>query len=136
MREFQKDHTTPEQSKLLLNLGVPADSADCCYHDYPRYNGEFNGRDKKPTILWEDEPISKLKSYSKLSILPCWSALRLMEIIDICALGENSDPNTEEYPSTIKVMNKLHIPYVEYLVKSIERAVQLGTIDFSKLDIQ
>lgn len=67
---------------------------------------------------------------------PCWSALRLMEIIDICALGENSDPNTEEYPSTIKVMNKLHIPYVEYLVKSIERAVQLGTIDFSKLEIQ
>lgn len=128
MKEFQKDGTTPEQSKLLLELGIPADSAN-----YSRFRDDFY-----PEVLHSkySEYMAKLIFTEPEEYTPCWSALRLMEIIDICALGENSDPNTEEYPSTIKVMNKLHIPYVEYLVKSIERAVQLGTIDFSKLEIQ
>lgn len=128
MKEFQKDHTTPEQSKRLLELGIPAESANCCYPE--THLGERVKTANYVHVLGDGERILGDKA------IPCWSALRLMEIIDICALGENSDPNTEEYPSTIKVMNKLHIPYVEYLVKSIERAVQLGIIDFSKLEIQ
>lgn len=148
MKEFQKDHTIPEQSKRLLELGVPADSANCCYyvkdkcapveiippgnrdtpHTFSTYANGYND------VFYPENP--SLFEWDNVDVLPCWSALRLMEIIDICALGGNSDPNTEEYPSTIKVMNKLHIPYVEYLVKSMERAVQLGTIDFSKLEIQ
>lgn len=133
MKEFQKDYTTPEQSKLLLDLGVPADSAGMGYQalNGKCYSNDMCGWRVSPSVLFIAKP-----DWSKHEWYPCWSALRLMEIIDICALGENSDPNTEEYPSTIKVMNKLHIQYVEYLVKSIERAVQLGTIDFSKLDIQ
>lgn len=128
MKKFQEDGTTPEQSKLLLELGIPADSAN-----YSRFQDDFY-----PEVLHSkySEYMEKLIFTEPEDYTPCWSALRLMEIIDICALGENSDPNTEEYPSTIKVVNKLHIPYVEYLVKSIERAVQLGTIDFSKLEIQ
>lgn len=126
MREFQKDGTTPEQSKLLLKLGIPADSAN-----YFRFHDFFY-----PEVLHSkySEFIEELVFTEPEEYTPCWSALRLMEIIDICALGESSD--IEVYPSTIKVMNRLHIPYVEYLVKSIERAVQLGTIDLSKLDIQ
>ena len=132
MKQLQNNFTTPEQSKRLLELGVPADSTDCCFYLNTNYSD-------KPHILYKklsekqadyDSPFSSIKA----TLYPCWSVGQLMEIIDICALGENSDPNTEEYPSTIKVMNKLHIPYVEYLVKSIERAVQLGTIDFSKLE--
>lgn len=126
MKKFQKDHTTPEQSKRLLELGIPADSANCTRN---LKTGLILAMPFKPSVFKERKEFF-------LNAYPSWSALRLMEIIDICALGENSDPNTEEYPSTIKVMNKLHIPYVEYLVKSIERAVQLGTIDFSKLEIQ
>lgn len=128
MIKFQKDHTTPEQSKRLLDLGVPADSAN-----YARFQDDFY-----PEVLHSkySEYMENLIFTEPEEYTPCWSALRLMEIIDICALGENSDPNIAEYPSTIKVMNKLHIPYVEYLVKSIERAVQLEIIDFSKLDIQ
>lgn len=135
MIKFQKDHTTPEQSKLLLDLGVPADSANLAYSAVYFKNFDESGSRSgwKPTPSFN---YIAIPDWSKHTHYPCWSALRLMEIIDICALGENSDPNTEEYPSTIKVMNKLHIPYVEYLVKSIERAVQLGTIDFSKLEIQ
>lgn len=126
MIKFQKDHTTPEQSKRLLELGIPADSANCTRN---LKTGLILAIPFKPSVFKERKEFF-------LYAYPCWSALRLMEIIDICALGENSDSNTEEYPSTIKIMNKLHIPYVEYLVKSIERAVQLGIIDFSKLDIQ
>ena len=29
MKKLQNNFTTPEQSKRLLELGVPADSADC-----------------------------------------------------------------------------------------------------------
>lgn len=134
MIKFQIDNTTPEQSKLLLELGVPAwtsnmlketDGGSIWKHIWVKRESEDG---------YDPIDYQKFLDRHEKHILPCWSALRLMEIIDICELGENSDPNTEEYPSTIKVMNKLHIPYVEYLVKSIERAVQLGTIDFSKLE--
>ena len=135
MIKFQKGHTTPEQSKRLLDLGVPADSADFCYTSVYDKNYDKSGSPSgwKPVV---HSIFIATPDWSKHHDYPCWSALRLMEIIDICALDKYSDPNTEEYPSTIKVMNKLHIPYVEYLVKSIERAVQLGTVDFSKLEIQ
>lgn len=130
MKKLQNNFTTPEQSRRLLELGVPTDSADCYL-----LRTLFAKGDTFIVEVLRDELYSKKDKFTNmLEYLPCWSAGRLMEIIDICALGESSDPNTEEYPSTIKVMNKLHIPYVEYLVKSIERAVQLGTIDFSKLE--
>ena len=32
MKTLQNNFTTPEQSKRLLELGVPADSADIYYH--------------------------------------------------------------------------------------------------------
>ena len=31
MKTLQNNYTTPEQSKQLLKLGVPTDSADCFY---------------------------------------------------------------------------------------------------------
>lgn len=130
MKTLQNNFTTPEQSKRLLELGVPADSADCFYlKAHPVENYVYVLTDNR--TYTEQVAVSE---YRYSDFIPCWSAGRLMEIIDICALGENSDPNTEEYPSTIKVMNKLNIKYVEYLVKSMERAVQLGTIDFSELE--
>lgn len=33
MSKLQNNFTTPEQSKRLLELGVPADSADCFWFD-------------------------------------------------------------------------------------------------------
>lgn len=34
MKKLQNNYTTPEQSKRLLELGLPADSADCYYRDF------------------------------------------------------------------------------------------------------
>lgn len=132
IKQLQNNFTTPDQSKRLLELGVPAWTADCYYYE----EGGIS-KDCTPNIVpfgevWTDDSTETM--FSSYVDIPCWSALRLMEIIDICALEESFDPNTNEYPSTIKIMNKLHISYIEYLVKTIERAVQLDIIDFTKLE--
>ena len=36
MVKFQRNFTTPEQSKHLLDLGLPEDSADCYFHENRR----------------------------------------------------------------------------------------------------
>lgn len=70
--KLQKDYTTPEQSKRLLELGVPADSADMYYKHtmlapYTLNNG----------VLFS--------AYLKVEdIVPCWSVGRLIEIYELC----------------------------------------------------
>lgn len=131
MKKLQRNFTAPEQSKRLLELGVPADSADCYISNekiFVLHNCTFQEN------FNNDLDMARSHLIDMPHYLPCWSFGRLIEIIDECALGENPNPNTGEYPSTKKVKNKLCISYIEYLVKSIERAKQLGTIDFSKLE--
>lgn len=73
IKKLQNNYTTTEQSKRLLELGVPADSADC-YH---------NRIVEKPYILsmpysycnWDDKDNPPL---------PCWSVGRLIEIFELC----------------------------------------------------
>ena len=137
---MQPNFTTMEQSALLVSLGLPKDSADSVglisnepihnmaghvvsnvriqqLFDGDTYTDVENPKDG----MWVEKPF------------PAWSVVRLMEIIDICAKEDSSEDTGEEYPSTTKVRKKLNMTYVEYLVKSIERAIQLGTIDLSKL---
>lgn len=130
-----------EQSALLVSLGLPKDSADSVgfISNEPIHNMAGNVvsnirilqllegdtytdvENPKDGGMWVDKPF------------PAWSVVRLMEIIDICAKEDSSEDTGEEYPSTTKVRKKLNMTYVEYLVKYIERAIQLGTIDLSKL---
>lgn len=79
MKKLQNNFTTPEQSKRLLELGVPANSADC-YLDVTNgrrgmlaINGIY-GMDV-PNILCED---------GSQRFIPCWSVGRLIEIAFIC----------------------------------------------------
>lgn len=114
IKKLQNNYTTPEQSKLLLELGVPADSADCY----------FNTLAKKPYVLTD--------LYSKTNFLepqlPCWSGVRLMEIIDICEI----DPKDEEYPTTKMIKDKAEMNYIDYLVGTVQK--MLHRLDFSKLE--
>lgn len=77
MKTLQNNYTTPEQSKRLLELGVPADCADC-------YLTRF-GIDED----WEVKVLNNIK-YCELEIsnqdycLPCWSVGRLIEIYTEC----------------------------------------------------
>lgn len=114
MKKLQQNFTTPEQSKRLLELGLPADSADC-YH---------NRIAEKPYILsmpysycnWDDKDNPPL---------PCWSVGRLIEIFEICTpyvftgfynyIGTN-----------IEVMIKIYESVICHPVENL--------IDFSKLE--
>lgn len=64
MKTLQNNFTTPEQSKRLLELGVPAWTADCFYSE----SGKI---EIKNTALDELFP-------------SCWSVGRLIEIYHIC----------------------------------------------------
>ena len=70
MKKLQNNFTTPELSKRLLELGVPADSADCYY-----------GKDGKIHHIDGSIPNSLLWT---VGCIPCWSAGRLIEIYNEC----------------------------------------------------
>ena len=82
-KKFQPIYTSIEQSKMLLELGLPKNSADCYYRNYakqgePRADVRFvlNGYDIITTIE---------SCYSTLTeITPCWSVSRLIDIYKTC----------------------------------------------------
>lgn len=76
MKKLQNNFTTIEQSKRLLELGLPADSADCIYY----------GKGLSPSTLLGYNGNQFLYSEIKESedYTPCWSVGRLMEIFVIC----------------------------------------------------
>lgn len=70
MKTFNRNYTTPEQSKRLLELGVPSCTADFFY---PTEKSDM------PIIIVDIKVGWNLK-YA----IPCWSVGRLMEIWKIC----------------------------------------------------
>lgn len=84
MCEFDFNYTTPEQSKQLLDLGVPAWTADCDYYFY----GDLSN-DVQPEILSKDEHYIERSTYGEIgdyTSLPCWSVGRLIQILIKCSL--------------------------------------------------
>ena len=118
MKKLQNNFTTPEQSKRLLELGVPANSADCYYDQYQilnfrnelDYGYDFFGLNFR--------------------FIPCWSVGRLIEILEI-TLGTPWSDNEELGESTLleRVVRDL-----EYVVKYKE-IFKDNRIDFSKLEV-
>ena len=118
MKNLQNNFTTPEQSKRLLDFGVPADSAD---FRQPKDNG-LDG--KEYIIFYNMFPFSKeVEStiFDGDNLLPCWSVGRLMEIITTCHLSRD---NRFCFIEDI----------CESLVETIFRFVKYDEIDFSKLE--
>ena len=90
--KFKNNFTTREQSKKLLELGIPSDSADCFFYLYT------NDSDN-PHILYKklsetqadyDSPFSSIKAV----LYPCWSVGRLIEIWLLCNNAQFSVPLT------------------------------------------
>lgn len=106
MSKLQNNFTNIEQSKRLLELGVPADSADCYYTE----SGKIEIKNTSLDILYT----------------PCWSVGRLMEIFDICC-AIISDYN--DWCKTQCVPDE----YVVYIIGCYERATDNKLLDFSKL---
>ena len=121
---LQSTFTTPEQSKRLLELGVPAWTADC-YYSASRDGYVCEGT---LSIVSIDMCIESLP----FPCMPSWSVGRLMEINDICAICDDKAWLGIEYPSTKRVKEKLGLSYIEFLIQSIE--VAKDVLDWSKLE--
>ena len=119
MKTLQNNFTTPEQSKRLLELGVPADSADC-YYTQEEIEGNmywFNLHIKR-----EYQPHTSLHASTMWGeILPCWSVGRLIEIFEIC-----TPYKIEQFVFTGT--------YIEQICKAFLFAKEMKSLDFSKLE--
>ena len=132
MKTLQNNFTTPEQSKRLLELGVPADSADC-YWNSTREHGKVVWFHIGVREIYADFP--DWKKYWKYGgvfgekipyYLPCWSVGRIMEICKICGSYELAK---EIYGRALMYLNTVDGCICEM---SYER--NKGNLDFSKLE--
>lgn len=107
IKKLQNNFTTPEQSKRLLELGVPADSADCYYAPFTR------------GVQVRHEPY-ELRStfFGEYPFNPCWSVGRLMEIINICVPGDE----------------ELAFTYYDDMIDGLIERIKEERVVFSKLE--
>ena len=120
MKQLQNNFTTVEQSKRLLELGVPVDSADCMNYTSPTCNGDIVNTCDAIQIPYGN----KYSEFMCENTYPIWSVGRMIEIWNICV---NLIPGMDlEFPT--------HANYTEDLVRDFEYAKQDGLIDFSKLE--
>ena len=80
IKKLQPTFTTHEQSRQLMALGLPADSADLFYMTV--YGGATTLKSKPEVIdTW-----ARFSTYDmgRAGYLPCWSFGQLMEIYRLC----------------------------------------------------
>jgi hypothetical protein len=117
IKKLQNNYTTPLQSKLLLKLGLPADSADCYLQNesqdplaYVNYTAHIIQPFHDKRVMF-----SQMEDF-----LPCWSVGRLIEIYEICANAEYDRDCSRGL--------------VEDVIYIIERDFSHNMLDFSKLE--
>lgn len=124
IKKLQNAFTTREQSKRLLELGVPADSADCYYRNWDCLL-EHPSTDTSKYIHIRKTQIEREACYMHFAgNLPCWSLGRLMEIFDICYPQSDTACWPPHY--------ELDTDYITYVVRLYERGIM--ELDFSKLE--
>ena len=120
MGKLKNNFTTTEQSKRLLELGVPADSADCYL---------LRTHTKGDTFIVEvlhDELYSKKDKFTNLlEYLPCWSVGRLIEIFELCTSSK-----FERIKTKCSVLTDI-LWQIEIYVTEASKGF---CIDFSKLE--
>lgn len=114
--KLQDNFTTPEQSKRLLELELPADSADMYYCKM------------HTETLWSINVIGSGATYTSIStppydfmFVPCWSVGRLIEIYVIARGVDTSYLPIERGEDMVK-----------YLIRLYEEKVK--DLEFSKLE--
>lgn len=121
MKTLQSNYTTPKQSKILLELGLPVDSADCYL------NGDsvimLNGKTFQENYN-EDLDLARLHLVEYPHYIPCWSVGRLIEIM------LNSQIDTGTY--TLGLMLDKDMFSMESLIDIIDEDIK--EFDFSKLE--
>ena len=146
MKKLQNNFTTMEQSKRLLELGVPEDSADLQipyieYYNLSPSDGEKivqcyeylapifwdeteHGLLPKDKVLWEREFAGEKYDGHTTEYIPCWSVGRLMEICKICYPKKYYKQIFEE----LKYSKNYCVAIISHIIANLQ------VIDFSKLD--
>lgn len=125
IKKLQNNFTTPEQSKRLLELGLPADSADCYFFTGGRkYDGV-----PRPFFLFPRtyEYIADFNDAYGDKVLPCWSVGRLMEICKKCCI-------TEKLYKQMKDRTDLYLNMTDGWITEMVFEVTRDNIHFSKLE--
>jgi len=110
MKKLRSNFTTPEQSKRLLDLGVPADSADCYYDHYKNLEVRVYGKLES----------SFFDTYTRFT--PCWSVGQLIEVYEICTGQVWQNEIIENYSK------------IDMLLEDFEDVEKKYRFDFLKLD--
>ena len=85
IKKLQNNFTTPEQSKRLLKLGVPADSADCVLENLNTAENNFQSEYYTRWIIEKRHVKEDIFCERNEGIfLPCWSVGRMIEIYNTC----------------------------------------------------
>lgn len=139
MKKLQNNFTTQEQSKYLLELGLPADSADCYYTNIIPHSKREDYSTLYILPFGSGSSISSLKEIAEKEggfIIPCWSAGRLIEIYEACCLKR-----IMIHFEKCKYVHEQIQNLIEDLIGCIERTKimselypHLYKIDFSKLE--
>ena len=116
MKKLQNNFTTPEQSKRLLEIGVPADSADCCLRRILTDGGYCE--------TWIVDVFNFIGQIYD-DYLPCWSVGRLIEIYNTCVDFDLDNG------AAIVIFIQDESPIVQ-MMEMFEDKV--GIMDFSKLE--
>ena len=118
--KLQHNYTTVEQSKRLIDAGLPAETADCCLE---RVEGTES--DRMVTVTeWEEN----YDFYKEEDMFPCWSLGRLIEMMSYLN-EQNCKRMNEYYP--VKMEYTANI--VEDFVRWFERHKDTKVLDYKLL---
>lgn len=135
MKQLRKDYTTTEQSKRLLELGLPENSADMYYVTYKREGSEHEHlcNDGTPSVINIHRGLSVGSFRTQSNLIPCWSVGRLIEIELICR-----EPQEGMIPRLSFIYEDLSENGLssKYLIESLVTYLEVGqyNYDFSKLE--
>lgn len=126
--KLQNNYTTQEQSKRLLELGVPADSADC-YYMAIGLDAEKYGYSDFPYFMTTNY-VDKEHVIAGINI-PCWSVGRLMEIYCLCSCVS--------VPYIYYNIDVTHIDidndtFINQIINNIKESIEEDDFDLSKLE--
>ena len=131
MKTLQNNYTTPEQSKRLLELGVPADSADCIglISRYDKGTAVKKGDIFRHILRAEDTYTIVTSPDERGGVLvdepfPIWSVGRLIEIIGKTRVDMHATTFVETSASDMLLQ----------VIGRLEALVLNNNIDFSKLE--
>ena len=126
----EPNYTTQEQSKHLIGLGLPVDSADCYYieldeavpHLLP-YKTTFS--------MWQKEAhgltVGSYFTNPDFGIIPCWTVGQLIKIYLICNPYENDNDLIFMLTSGVEVPDLCHyiITRLEYIKPNFDKVNEI-----------